>query len=307
MYIEEDYGASGVENLVEGYGFSKNSNVDIVWDLDGPTETLLGTATTDADGYFEYTVTIPDEANGEYTITATDENGNSDHAFFEIIEPQLDIQYDEGIIGLVNGIQGFAFSPLSNITLIWDANGPTEVELGTTATTANGRFLTNYTVPNAVPGTYNITAIDENLKEASIEFEVIPFIIQLNATSGTVGSQVNVTGQGFAANSLISLTLNGTEIATTTANVNGTFTKIITIPNVSTGYYLIAAEDNANQQYSREFTIRPSITVDRTQGVAGTVVSANGTGWAASTAFSLHLSPNALGVKVVESITDENG
>ena len=38
LYIEEDYGASGVENLVEGYGFSKNSNVDIVWDLDGPTE-----------------------------------------------------------------------------------------------------------------------------------------------------------------------------------------------------------------------------------------------------------------------------
>ena len=144
-------------------------------------------------------------------------------------------------------------------------------------------------------------------KKPQLEFEVVPFIIQLNATSGTVGSKVNVTGQGFSANSLISLTLNGTEIATAATNINGTFNKIITIPNVSTGYYLIAAEDNANQQYSCEFTIRPSITVDQTEGIAGTVVSANGTGWAASTAFSLHLSPNTLGVKVVESITDENG
>ena len=87
----------------------------------------------------------------------------------------------------MNGIQGFAFSPLSNITLIWDANGPTEIDSEQPPPIANGRFLTNYTVPNAVPGTYNITAIDENLKEASIEFEVIPFIIQLNTTSGTVG------------------------------------------------------------------------------------------------------------------------
>ena len=167
LYLEEDYGASGIENLVEGYGFSKNSNVNIVWDLDGPTEVLLETVTTDSEGTFECAITIPDEAKGEYIITATDENGNSDYAFFELIEPQIDIQYDEGIAGSVNGLQGFGFSPLSNVILVWDADGLTEVALGTTVTETNGRFLTNYTVPDVASGTYNITTIDENLKEAS--------------------------------------------------------------------------------------------------------------------------------------------
>ncbi len=307
FYIDDRYGTGGIETIAEGYGFSPNSSVDIVWDLDGPTEALLKTVTTDAEGYFECVITIPDAAIGEYNITATDANGNFEYTWFGITAPRLEIQYTEGTRGFVNKIRGNSFSPLSNVTLIWDAGGPTEVELGKTTTIKSGRFLTNYTVPNVASGVYNITAIDENLKEARVEFEVIPFMIALNATEGLVGSKVNVTGQGFTANSSITLTWNGTAIATATIDADGKFNKTITVPNAVAGYYVIVAENEASQVYSVPFYVEHSITVDVYKGPAGTTVSANGTGWANSTAFSLHLSPNMLGVKVAESITDENG
>ena len=62
-----------------------------------------------------------------------------------------------------------------------------------------------------------------------------PISIQLNPTSGVVGTSVTVTGTGFAANSAISLTFDSTQVTipTTTTNSNGAFTTTFTVPQAS--------------------------------------------------------------------------
>lgn len=306
LYLGPTSGIGGMEAEIEGYGFSHNSLVTLVWDING-TNTPLGTITTDDDGYFYGTVTIPDIAIGVYNVTATDANGNTALAYFRIILPNLSLHYSEALAGASNMIRGTGFSPNSEVTLTWDANGPTQTDLGTTTTTANGRFLTNFTVPDVPVGKYNITAVDGNLKQALVEIEVVNCVIELDSTSGITGSTVNIIGQGFAANSAISITWNGTQIATTTANATGFFNTTFTVPVAGFGVYLVAATDETSQTSSSLFYIDPRVTIDINNGPVGTEVTATGTGWNSSTAFSLHLSPGRLGVRLVGSTTDVNG
>ena len=187
------------------------------------------------------------------------------------------------------------------------AGGVTETELNTTITAANGTFTTAFTVPDVALGIYNITATDEYLKEDIVEFEVLTVLIRLNDTYNMVGTDVQVFGEGFTANSTITITGNSTVIATATADGDGVFNITIKVPNTPTGMYIVEAKDQANITASSVFVVVPDVTIDRTEGAAGTEVNAVGTGWEATTDFSVHLSPGMLGVKVTNSTTDEYG
>jgi hypothetical protein len=305
LYIYPNPGAPGIQAAMYGDGFTKNTAVTITWDING-TAINLGTATTDEYGYFEYNVTIPNVAKGLYNITGTD-GTNTALTYFTISDPVLLVHYSNALAGSLNQLRGNCFTSENNVTLTWDAGGATEADLGTATSDVYGRFLVNFTVPDVTLGTYNVTAIDENLKTATVEVNVVPAVIDLNETYGTVGSSVNIVGESFAANSYINITWNGTQIAATTTNAEGTFNTTITIPNTCNGDYLIAAQDNTGQTGTYFFEVIPAIEINVDHGPTGTEVTATGTGWNSSTAFSLHFSPYSLGVKVAESTTDING
>ncbi len=307
IYLSPYHGIVGMDVSIEGYGFAANSNVDIVWDINGTTRTTLKTVTTNGTGYFSDAITIPNVPLGEYNITATDSEGNYGYTWFLLIEPYVYTDGSAGITGEAYTIYGEGFSGQSVITLIWDVNGTTKVGLGTTLTDDTGYFEANFTVPNVALGTYNITAVDENLKNAYTPFEVVASLITLNQTGGTVGTNVTITGEGFAANSAVSITWNGTQIATASTNATGHLNTTITVPSTPSGDHLVAAEDATNKVATAIFYVEPDITIDKYEGPAGTVVTAIGTGWAASANFSLHFSPSWLGPKVTNSTTDANG
>lgn len=307
LYFARSAIAGSVVTLA-GEGFASNSNVDIVWDLGEATETLLGSTTTNAAGSFEnFTFTVPNGASGYHSLTATDADGNIGEDYFSIPNPRISLDYHDGVQGSTINVAGRGFSAESDITLTWDAGGPTEAELSTTTTAANGTFTTTFTVPNVAVGTYNITATDENLKEDSTEFEVLSALLRLNATYAIVGAHIQAAGEGFTANNLITITWNGTQIATTATNAYGVFNTTITIPQGTTGVYIIEAQDQTSKTASIYFDLEPTVTLNIYAAGAGTVVIATGSGWAATTAFSLHLSPGMLGLKVANSTTDANG
>ncbi len=307
FYLYANQGAAGNVLGVEGYGFSYNSTVDIVWELGGSAESFLKTLTVDETGYFEGNITIPDAALGMYKITATDENGNSAYETFEVIEPTIETQNPTGVWGSIESIRGIGFTAFSNVTLVWKVGGSVEVELNTVTVGNSGRFVANFTIPEVASRVYNISAVINGHTVAQTEYEVTDSMIRLNQTRGIVGSKVTVNGEGFKALSQISLTWNGTQIATANADTTGKFNTTIHIPNACTGYHLIAATDEINQISNCTFYVEPTIITNVTEGPVGTLVYANGTGWASSTAFSLHLSPDMLGVKVTQSATDEKG
>jgi hypothetical protein len=297
----------GQISTLEGYDFAPSSPVNIVWAQGTANEVHLTTTTTDASGNFEnVNYTVPYQTIAQYyNITATDASSGVGWTEVYMAQAHLTLNEHSGIAATDVTVTGRYFSPSTQVTLLWNET-TTNTTLGTTNTTNAGYFATSFIVPNISAGNYTITARDVN-SSATSYFVVVTSIIRLNSTYGSVGTNVNVTGEGFTANSLVALTWNSSTIATTAANATGSFNRTITVPHSCGGIYSIQAVDAANLNASAYFTISGDITVNVVNGTAGTTVRATGTGWNASTPFSLHLSPAALGIKVTNSTTDTNG
>ena len=305
--VEPFEGVIGNVMNITGNYFSADANVDITWDLGGPTETFLNSTTTDNTGYFEATFTIPDADSGYNLVAAVDENGVEGDGLTYVLEPTLELTPDQTIIGSSVTAKATSFSSNSNIDLILDMGGPQETALTSALTNIDGDVNITFTVPNVPLGDYNITAIDESFKEAYAGISITQYALWLNETSDVVGSGLQLKGQGFDASSLITIAANGTTIATATTDNNGAFFANITIPNTFNGIYLVTATDPTNHIASQLFNLRPNVVTNVTQGPAGTIVNAIGTGWAGSKPFSLHLSPDFIGLKVANSVTNATG
>jgi hypothetical protein len=109
--------------------------------------------------------------------------------------------------------------------------------------------------------------------------------LQLNPISGVVGTSVTATGTGFAANSLVSLTLDSTSLTPTkTTNSVGGFTLTFTVPSTTQGTHTITATDSSSSHNAAidYFSVTPSVTVSPQQGVAGGQASVYGAGFAAN-------------------------
>ncbi len=295
-------GSAGTIVLLRGYDFAPNSNVTITWD----DAAILNWTLTDADGQFEnLTYTVPNDTLDRHNVTVTDASGNIARTYFRIRAPVIDFWDYSGVSGSTMTLYGAYFTPNSEVSLIWDENG-TNTNLGTTTTQMNGRFETTFTIPTVTPGLYNVSAIDANLKSAYETFEVVPSKIMLNSTYDYVGANVNITGEGFAANSAVAITWNGTTFASTTTDATGFFSRTITIPHAPGGDYTIAATDAASNTANEMFYLSEDMTLSVTNGTAGSRVTAIGTGWKASTNFAIYFDYYSL-TPTVSSTTDEKG
>ncbi len=307
VYVEPYRGVPGNVLNVTGDYFSANADVDITWEIGQPNETHLNNTTTDENGHFEATFTLPNQDPGWYEVTAVDENSyeGSDDVF--ILEPVLQLDTDKAIVGSTVQAISTGFSANSSIDFIWDKDGPTETTLASGTTTALGAFNVTFTVPNVALGDYNVTAIDANLKQDFAEISIENTVVRLNSTYAIVGSTVQVTGEGFAASSSVALTWNETTLSTVQTSSDGIFNTTFTVPHAIGGIYVINATDAENNTAIALLILEPSVTTNVTEGAAGTAVTATGTGWAASQPFSLHLSPGELGPKVTNSTTNSTG
>ncbi len=290
-----------------GTGFSANADVDLTWDLGGPAETFLVSTTTDGNGRFTINITVPDVEPDYYQITAVDENSFEGDGPVVVPSPYLELSVNEALVGSTVNAVAEGFSANSNVELVWDKGGATEMALTSTTTNATGLFDVSFTVPNVALGDYNVTATDANLKEAKAEISVCSIVVRLNSTYATVGSNVQITGEGFSASSAIALTANATALDTTQTNADGAFNTTITVPHAVSGAYKIYATDSSSNTAFVYFNLIPNVITNVTEGPAGTIVNAIGTGWAALTYFSLHLSPDELGPKMTNSTTNALG
>ena len=105
--------------------------------------------------------------------------------------------------------------------------------------------------------------------------------VSLSPTSGPVGQQVTVSGQGFAANSHLIATFSGTQIPfsyTTDASGNIPTGATFTVPQGSTvGVYNVSIIDSKFNFASANFTVTTSsINVSPTNGPVGTTVTVTG-------------------------------
>jgi hypothetical protein len=187
--------------MVQGNGFSSGEQVEVALN-NIAVETAPQNVVTDNSGQFAVEISLPQQEEGEYNVTARDESGNTASTVIILTsEPSQDdtsppvglppvpggsvpdpaqptipsqppaatisVTRTAGQIGDVT-ISGDGFNPDERITI--DVNGE-ELPVGETVRTDDiGQFTVDVILPEA-EGQYLITATDESNKSASTTYD----------------------------------------------------------------------------------------------------------------------------------------
>jgi len=252
------------------------------------------------------TFTVPNYLPGVNTLSVSD-GANTATASLTVTAPAVQITPTTGAPTTALGgavtiaITGSGFRANAALTVKFDtttigagAGGFT----GLTTTNTNGGIilLSGYALPTSTTaGTHTVYVLDAVTGAyATATYTVTP---KLTAPTTAVrpGAQVAITGIGFAANSIQSLTVNGTAtnwviVSTTPATpitqttvVTGTTGDLYTTSSVgfvvpsttASGVLVIAVTDAANNVATKELTIlgTPSVTLGASNIVAGTIAT----------------------------------
>jgi hypothetical protein len=109
-------------------------------------------------------------------------------------------------------------------------------------------------------------------------------ITDFDPDEGTVGTEVEISGEGFAPDEAIIVEYDGDEIDIESGDeeidTNGEFTLFIIIPESEFGEHTIAVKGEDSQVVIEEtFTVEPEISVNPVSGEAGSVITVTGTGF----------------------------
>lgn len=151
-----------------------------------------------------------------------------------------------------------------------------------------GTIATSFEVPPTPRGTALVT-VNTGAPDTSnsLAFIIAPQIT-VDATSGRVGSQVNMTGAGFAATATIRIYFDSNPILTTNSNVNGLFTTVaVMVPAAYYGAHSISAHDGTGFSPSTTFLVTPGITVSPLPQVGGMETTVSGTGFAQNSPITI--------------------
>ncbi len=167
----------------------------------------------------------------------------------------------------------------------------------TTASTAGGTFSTNFIVDIQPAGVTTISAcgLTSNYT-ATGTFTIIGKIIRISPTSGTVGTIVTASGNGYASLETIQVDFGITQtIAVGQASGRGTFSLAFTADTQAYGTTTVAVRGFSSAIRCRgTFTILPKlIRISPTSGPIGTVVTVSGDGYGSVEVVVLHFGVTA--------------
>ena len=295
MTLSTGTGAVGSSVTISGTGFAPSSTLSFSID-----ETVISTsASTNSSGNFSnVAITIPAISGGSHTLLVKDGSGNSLTVDFTVTAA-MTVSATNGSVDTNVAIIGKGFLPSSSITVLYDGSSITTTS-GLLASDANGSFNTSIQIPASTTGEHLINLTD-GTNSISSKFTVSP-AATINATSGSVGTAVTITGNGFKGNTKVSVTYNNVQIGTVTTSIKGSFTTNITIPSASTGAHSLVISDATNTQ-TFSFSIVPTATISSTSGYVGSEVTVNGKGFGSSKSISVKYDST----QVVTSTTDADG
>jgi hypothetical protein len=269
---------------LSGSNFKASSSLAVTFD--GAPLSTSGTCTADGSGNLPATnncaFTVPTETAGRYTVTAS-EGTNTGTATFTV-SPAISLTSSAGAVGSGVAVSGSGFASFGTITVTFD--GSSVATDCTTDATGTFRYCA-FTVPAATAGTYTVTATDTSANAASASYTVTP-AISLTPGAGVVGSSVAVSGSGFKANGGITVTFDGSSVATDcTADASGSFSPCaFTVPQATEGPHTVTASDGTNSAWVL-YTVTPTISLNAIAGTVGSMVTLSGSSFKASSSLTL--------------------
>ncbi len=128
--------------------------------------------------------------------------------------------------------------------------------------------------------------------------------LTLSKSSGLPGVIITVSGSGFASSEKVTIRLSATILGTATT-VSGAFSKSVTIPLTTVpGSYAISATGSTSGAIAvAAFTVLapPSLTLSKSSGLPGTVITASGSGYASTETVTIKLGLTVLGTATTVS------
>ncbi|MEE9366505.1 MAG: IPT/TIG domain-containing protein [Dehalococcoidales bacterium] len=264
IIIDPEEGPVGSEVEITGEEFLGNEDLVITYD-DDEIDIESGDDDTDSDGEFASTVLIPESTVGAHTIKVTVGSSEAEAEF--TVESEVILDPTSGEAGTDVSVSGTGFGRRSDVVAYFDAEG---VVTGTTS--SDGSFEATFTVPELDKGIYDVEAEDDDGNLDTAKFTItVPeptqptqpaptptptptpstTAINVSATSGKVGSDLIITGAGFAASGTVTIEFGDEVLDTVAADASGIFVAILEVPSAKAGEHTISVSDGT---YTDEVT-----------------------------------------------------
>ncbi len=212
-----------------GSGFSANRPLTATFD---GIPTTLSSGATDTRGAFVASFTVPESSGRTHDVIVSD--GLIQATLQFNTSASVSLSQASGKAGQQITVNGTSFVP--NLPVILTLN---KIQIATPLADAFGHFSHAITLPALPPGSYTLEVRDSaNLVNTSI---TISADVSISHASGSVGSEITVSGQGFSGN--VTIGYDNVEVARTTATASGAFSANITIPVSTAGEHVINATD----------------------------------------------------------------
>lgn len=229
------------------------------------------------------TFTVPAAIGGAHTIIVQSPTGTQIFTGTYTVLPSLTATPVTGTAGTSVSVSGNGFQTSeTGIALTYDG---TAVMTGLTAD-ASGAWTTSFAVPTSAGGAHLLDAVGASTTAVNVAdktFTVTPKIVA-STPAGTAGTNVTITGSGFAVSETnIRVTYDGGDVKTgITADANGSWTASIVAPASSRGTHIIDAAGNTTAATSIPdlgFSMSSGITVDKNSGFVGDTINVSGNGF----------------------------
>jgi hypothetical protein len=280
-------GVPGINIAVNGQHFHENAYVDIYYD-----GTSVATGSTDINGNFVITITIPESCKGDHKVLAVIGAyiGTVEMDTYFTVKPRLMVNPEEGPVGTnvtVKG-QGFAQNE-TGIELRYYLDGNYKTIEGNIIANAKGSWKTSFQIPPSTKGEHKIDAQGAESKLYDVEdaiFKVTPEI-SIDKSSGIVGESITMTGSRFAAyEKSIQILFDGEAVVTDIkADSQGGWEKSFKVPEMPKGTYSVTAEGELTPEediIELSFKIEPGIVLSLDEGYVGIDLTVTGRGFAAN-------------------------
>jgi large repetitive protein len=283
LNVYPDSGSVGTSFEATGHGFAATSG--ITFTLNGAAASSIGACNSDAAGYFNCLVTVPPAPSGLETVVATD-GSNSATDTFTVLSSVI-LSPADGPPGTLVTVNGYGFLASTTVTVDFNGGAVTTTP-SPCVTNSAGSFACKFTVAVVPYGMYTVKGTD-GVNSPSAPFTVTASLNFVAPPNGPVGTLVHASGDGYAESSAITFTFDGIAVATScSTGATGAFSACaFTVPPAPNGPEPVEAKDGSGNSAVLSFTVVASVMVTPIMGAVGSVVTASGSGYAASSAISM--------------------
>ena len=250
MTISPTSGPVGTTVAITGQGFLASSPITLTYD--GINITPISSLTSGVDGSVSNGFKVPASGSGNHVVTASDGTNTISNNFTSLSAAVVDPT--SGPVGTTITASGTGFKASANITITYNS-----IQAGTTKANGLGNFTTTFAIPAASTGAHSMVISDQTNTQ-TFSFTVTPTTNPISPTSGAIGTNITLSGNGYGASKGITVTYDSnsvTLIGSSTTDANGTFSVSFKAPVSKGGNHTVAVTDGTT---SKTFTF----TIDAT-------------------------------------------